>query len=130
MTDNRMREDSETISTASTAVENEGRKVSYEDELLKNINQQLPQQATNKAAESLTITSAFPLTNEDKAKIVNKYLEKTGTRLRQIKTVVDQKLISGIRLQSESFYYEVSGQKTLRELKDYLSRKPIIEEEL
>lgn len=130
MTDNRMREESETISTASTAVENEGRKVSYEDELLKNINQQLPQQATNKAAESLTITSAFPLTNEDKAKIVNKYLEKTGTRLRQIKTVVDQKLISGIRLQSESFYYEVSGQKTLRELKDYLSRKPIIEEEL
>lgn len=130
MTDNRMREDSETISTASTAVENEGRKVSYEDELLKNINQKLPQQATNKAAESLTITSAFPLTNDDKAKIVNKYLEKTGTRLRQIKTVVDQKLISGIRLQSESFYYEVSGQKTLRELKDYLSRNPIIEEEL
>ncbi|MGO4936733.1 F0F1 ATP synthase subunit delta [Fundicoccus sp. Sow4_H7] len=130
MTDNRMREESETISTTSTAVENEGRKVSYEDELLKNINQQLPQQATNKAAESLTITSAFPLTNEDKAKIVNKYLEKTGTRLRQIKTVVDQKLISGIRLQSESFYYEVSGQKTLRELKDYLSRNPIIEEEL
>lgn len=130
MTDNRMREDSETISTASTVVENEGRKVSYEDELLKNINQQLPQQATNKAAESLTITSAFPLTNDDKAKIVNKYLEKTGTRLRQIKTVVDQKLISGIRLQSESFYYEVSGQKTLRELKDYLSRNPIIEEEL
>lgn len=130
MTDNRMREDSETISTASTVVENEGRKVSYEDELLKNINQQLPQQATNKAAESLTITSAFPLTNDDKAKIVNKYLEKTGTRLRQIKTVVDQKLISGIRLQSESFYYEVSGQKTLRELKDYLSQNPIIEEEL
>lgn len=125
-----MREDSETISTASTVVENEGRKVSYEDELLKNINQQLPQQATNKAAESLTITSAFPLTNDDKAKIVNKYLEKTGTRLRQIKTVVDQKLISGIRLQSESFYYEVSGQKTLRELKDYLSRNPIVEEEL
>ncbi|UUX33990.1 F0F1 ATP synthase subunit delta [Fundicoccus culcitae] len=110
------------------------RTVNFEDELLRSINQKdivsLTGDEMPKKAERLTITSAYPLTKEEKEKIVTKYIEKTATQLRQIKTIVDPKLISGVRLQSESFYYEVSGQKTLRELKDYLSKNPIIEEGL
>ncbi|MBD3949335.1 F0F1 ATP synthase subunit delta [Tuanshanicoccus lijuaniae] len=72
--------------------------------------------------EMLMITSAVELTDDEKEAIVRKFMEKTNKTLRRITTVVDSNLITGIRLQSESFYYEVSGQKTLRELRRHLDR--------
>lgn len=72
--------------------------------------------------ELLMITSAVTLTDSEKEAIVRKFIEKTKKPLRRITTVVDPTLITGIRLQSESFYYEVSGQKTLRELRRHLER--------
>lgn len=72
--------------------------------------------------ELLMITSAVTLTDSEKEAIVRKFIEKTKKTLRRITTVVDPTLITGIRLQSESFYYEVSGQKTLRELRRHLER--------
>lgn len=70
--------------------------------------------------EMLMITSAVALTDEEKEKIVRKFMAKTNKKLRRVTTVVDPSLITGVRLQSESFYYEVSGQKTLRDLKRHL----------
>ena len=73
-------------------------------------------------AEMLMITSAVALTNQEKEAIVRKFIEKTHKQLRRITTVIDPTLITGVRLQSESFYYEVSGQKTLRELRKHLDK--------
>lgn len=84
----------------------------------------------NGTAESLMITSAVPLTDDEKEKIVRKFIEKTDKTLKRITTVVDANLITGIRLQSESFYYENSGQKTLRELQSYIERTWAQEDEL
>lgn len=76
----------------------------------------------NQRSEMLMISSAVALTDEEKEAIVRKFIQKTNKHLRQITTVVDPSLITGVRLQSESFYYEISGQKTLRELRRHLDR--------
>lgn len=72
--------------------------------------------------EMLMITSAVPLTEEEKERIVRKFLDITKKPLRRITTVVDPSLITGVRIQSESYYYEVTGKKTLKELRRHLDR--------
>ncbi|MCW6676785.1 F0F1 ATP synthase subunit delta [Aerococcaceae bacterium NML180378] len=73
-------------------------------------------------AETLMITSAVPLTEDEKERLVRKFVEKTNRPLRRITSVVDPSLITGLRLQSETFYYEVSGQKKLREIRTFLEK--------
>lgn len=73
-------------------------------------------------SEMLMITSAVPLTVEEKERIVRKFLDITKKPLRRITTVVDPSLITGVRIQSESYYYEVTGKKTLKELRRHLDR--------
>lgn len=73
-------------------------------------------------SEMLMITSAVPLTDEEKERIVRKFLDITKKPLRRITTVVDPSLIAGVRIQSESYYYEVTGKKTLKELRRHLDR--------
>lgn len=73
-------------------------------------------------SEMLMITSAVPLTDEEKERIVRKFLDITKKPLRRITTVVDSSLITGVRIQSESYYYEVTGKKTLKELRRHLDR--------
>ncbi|MGY3815214.1 F0F1 ATP synthase subunit delta [Globicatella sulfidifaciens] len=73
-------------------------------------------------SEMLMITSAVPLTDEEKERIVRKFLDITKKSLRRITTVVDPSLITGVRIQSESYYYEVTGKKTLKELRRHLDR--------
>ena len=51
-----------------------------------------------------------------------KFMEITKKPLRRITTVVDPSLITGVRLQSETFYYEVTGQKKLREIRAFLEK--------
>ena len=73
-------------------------------------------------SEMLMITSAVPLTDLEKERIVRKFLDITKKPLRRITTVVDPSLITGVRIQSESYYYEVTGKKTLKELRRHLDR--------
>lgn len=73
-------------------------------------------------SQMLMITSAVPLTDEEKERIVRKFLDITKKPLRRITTVVDSSLITGVRIQSESYYYEVTGKKTLKELRRHLDR--------
>lgn len=101
----------------------------YEDELLNKLMNNLLNPDNSKLshqqkahAEMLMITSAVPLSEQEKETIVRKFMTITKKPLRRITTVVDPELITGIRLQSESFYYEVSGQKTLRELRHHMDR--------
>ncbi|MBS4462420.1 F0F1 ATP synthase subunit delta [Aerococcaceae bacterium zg-B36] len=111
------------------SVENKGiDREHYEDSLLEKLMTQVTSAGrksafhSNDRPEILMITSAVELTEEEKEIIVRKFIEKTNKKLRRITTVVDSNLITGIRLQSESFFYEVSGQKTLRELRRHLER--------
>lgn len=74
--------------------------------------------ADNEAlAERLVITSAVELSEEDVERIVRLVVQKLAHPLKQIVTNLNTKLISGVRAQSESFYFEISGQKTLRDIK-------------
>lgn len=97
----------------------------YENALLDRVMQSLMgeeigQTPKKEATEMLMITSAVALTQDEKEAIVRGFMRKTNKGLRRVTTVVDPSLITGVRLQSESFYYEVSGQKTLRDLKRHL----------
>lgn len=94
----------------------------YENHLLEKVMATLAgdQVQKQRQSEMLMITSAVPLTESEKEAIVRKFMDKTQKHLRRVTTVVDPNMLTGIRLQSESFYYEVSGQKTLRELKRHL----------
>lgn len=71
--------------------------------------------------ETLVITSATELTQDQIDRIAEKFKGKSGVELKKVEPHVDPSLISGIRLQSESFYYEDSGYKTLNDLKRNLT---------
>lgn len=100
----------------------------FEDELLEKImlnmmnDEGTSLKEEQNQSEMLMITSAVPLTDEEKERIVRKFLDITKKPLRRITTVVDPSLITGVRIQSESYYYEVTGKKTLKELRRHLDR--------
>ena len=101
----------------------------YEDQLLDKLMQQIESGYSQKELkrkkvrfETLMITSAVPLTEEEKERMARKFIEVAKKPLRRITTVVDPSLITGVRLQSETFYYEVSGQKQLREIRAFLTK--------
>lgn len=100
----------------------------FEDELLEKImlnmmnDEGTSLKEEQNQSEMLMITSAVPLTVEEKERIVRKFLDITKKPLRRITTVVDPSLITGVRIQSESYYYEVTGKKTLKELRRHLDR--------
>lgn len=112
----------------------------HEDELLRKLSSEKNSNTLNnfglfssnslEASESLMITSAVELTDDEKERIVRKFIKISHKPLKRITTVVDSKMLSGIRLQSETFYYEMSGQKTLRELQSYIDKSWIQEDEL
>lgn len=112
----------------------------HEDELLRKLSSENNSSTLNnfglfssnslEASESLMITSAVELTDDEKERIVRKFIKISHKPLKRITTVVDSKMLSGIRLQSETFYYEMSGQKTLRELQSYIDKSWIQEDEL
>lgn len=70
--------------------------------------------------ETLKITSAVPLTKEEAQQIVELMMRKLNRSLGDVQLVVDETLLTGVSIQSDSFYFEISGRKTLRELKKVL----------
>lgn len=99
----------------------------YEDALLDRVMHQIEKGYEHTASkrrkvrfETLMLTSAVPLTEEEKERLARLFMMKTNKPLRRITTVVDPSLITGVRLQSETFYYEVTGQKKLREIRAFL----------
>lgn len=107
---------------------------SFEDKLVAKLMEQAhyekDEDEVKPRTETLVITSAVPLSDYEKEKIVRTYVEKSGVLLRRIVTVVDPTLIIGVRIQTEGYYYEMTGKKTLRELKKYIKKNWAIEEEL
>lgn len=109
----------------------------YEDALLDRVMHQIEkgyEQTASKRRkvrfETLMLTSAVPLTEDEKEQLVRLFMTKTNKPLRRITTVVDPSLITGVRLQSETFYYEVTGQKKLREIRAFLEESWLQGDEL
>lgn len=111
-----------------------GRQVSYEDDLLLEIlgissesNENGEEPSEELTGEKLFISSAVPLGESDKIRIAKQFMRITGLSIRSLITIVDPTLIIGVRLISERFYYELSGQDILRNLRDQI-KIPKIEE--
>lgn len=86
-------------------------------ELLKNSNVPSPLPLHT---ESLKITSAVPLTEKEAQQIVELMMKKLTQPLADVQLIVDASLLTGVSIQTDSFYFEISGRKTLRELKKSL----------
>ncbi|MBG9979923.1 hypothetical protein HZY91_00645 [Facklamia sp. DSM 111018] len=111
-----------------------GRQVSYEDDLLLKILGISPENDENGedpseelTGEKLFISSAVPLNESDKIRIAKQFMRITGLSIKSLITIVDPTLVIGVRLISERFYYELSGQEILRNLRDQIE-VPEIEE--
>lgn len=74
-----------------------------------------------KGAKDLIITSAVPLSSDSKQAIVDGFSRLTQTTYGNVSYVVDSALICGVRVQSDSFVYEWSYRKQLRELAQALA---------
>lgn len=86
-------------------------------ELLKNSNVPSPLPLHT---ESLKITSAVALTEEEAQQIVELMMKRLNKPLGDVQLIVDESLLTGVSIQTDSFYFEISGRKTLRELKKAL----------
>lgn len=70
--------------------------------------------------ERLIITSAIPLSREEKERIVKAFLRITKQPIISLIAIVDPSLLIGIRVQSQRFYYEISGYQILHDLKKHI----------
>lgn len=71
----------------------------------------------------LIITSAISLKEHQIERIISLFQDKTGEIVDQVDLKVDPTLLTGVRIQSKSFYYERSGKRTLEELHNYLNQQ-------
>lgn len=99
-------------------------RVNYETDLLNRLIQEGVIEAVNEEtvdlAERLVITSAVALSQEQLERIVRLVARQLVHPVRQLVTKVNSQLISGVRVQSESYYFEISGEKSLRDIKRLL----------
>lgn len=71
----------------------------------------------------LIITSAVSLKEHQIERIVSLFQDKTGEVVDQVDLKVDPTLLTGVKIQSKSFYYERSGKRLLKELHEYLNKQ-------
>ncbi|MGF3075628.1 F0F1 ATP synthase subunit delta [Facklamia sp. P12955] len=105
-----------------------GRQVTYEDDLLFElldieINDEEEGQEILKelTGERLFLSSAIPLTKTEKLKIAREFMRITGFSIRSFTTIINPDLIIGVRLQSERFYYELSGGQILQTMQNEIN---------
>ncbi|MCR8968912.1 F0F1 ATP synthase subunit delta [Facklamia sp. P12945] len=105
-----------------------GRQVTYEDDLLFElldieINDEEEGQEILKelTGERLFLSSAIPLTKAEKLKIAREFMRITGFSIRSFTTIINPDLIIGVRLQSERFYYELSGGQILQTMQNEIN---------
>ncbi|MGX7108502.1 F0F1 ATP synthase subunit delta [Facklamia miroungae] len=105
-----------------------GRQVTYEDDLLFELldievsDEEESQEILKELmGERLFLSSAIPLTKEEKMKIAREFMRITGFSIRSFTTIIDPDLIIGVRLQSERFYYELSGGQILQTMQNQIN---------
>ncbi|OFL64534.1 hypothetical protein HMPREF2758_03695 [Facklamia sp. HMSC062C11] len=104
----------------------DNRSVQYEDDLLEEVLEELGLLPLPEASEDepvplgdrVFLTSAIPLEKNDKIRILKEFIRITKQDVQSFITIVDPSLIIGLRIQSERFYYDLSGQNMLHQIKE------------
>lgn len=104
----------------------DNRSVQYEDDLLEEVLEELGLLPLPEASEDepvplgdrVFLTSAIPLEKSDKIRILKEFIRITKQNIQSFITIVDPSLIIGLRIQSERFYYDLSGQNMLHQIKE------------
>lgn len=73
--------------------------------------------------ENLTIRSVVPLTEAEKRQIIALFLKKIDRPLGEVNEIIDPDLVTGVSIQSESYYFEVSGRQQLSHMHDMFHAK-------
>ncbi|MGX7091953.1 F0F1 ATP synthase subunit delta [Hutsoniella sourekii] len=73
--------------------------------------------------DTLTITSAQELTDQEKQEIIDIFADKIHRDFKEVIYIVDPDLIAGVHVQSTAYSYEWSAQKLLRDLARSLIKK-------
>ena len=108
------------------------REKTFEDKLLRKMQQEYLETYHGEVAQAAASNQAGESSDTDQVRdenrtqyedrLLDKLMAIAKKPLRRITTVVDPSLITGVRLQSETFYYEVTGQKKLREIRAFLEK--------
>lgn len=69
---------------------------------------------------NMVLTSALPLTEGDRDRIIKAVRQKMGQHHFYITEVIDETLLGGVKLESENFYYDNTIKTKLQEMNDYL----------
>ncbi|MFN0602853.1 F0F1 ATP synthase subunit delta [Facklamia hominis] len=104
----------------------DNRSVQYEDDLLEEVLEELgllplPETSEDEPVplgDRVFLTSAIPLEKNDKIRILKEFIRITKQDVQSFITIVDPSLIIGLRIQSERFYYDLSGQNMLHQIKE------------
>lgn len=104
----------------------DNRSVQYEDDLLEEVLEELgllplPETSEDEPVplgDRVFLTSAIPLEKNDKIRILKEFIRITKQDIQSFITIVDPSLIIGLRIQSERFYYDLSGQNMLHQIKE------------
>lgn len=104
----------------------DNRSVQYEDDLLEEVLEELgllplPETSEDEPiplGDRVFLTSAIPLEKNDKIRILKEFIRITKQNIQSFITIVDPSLIIGLRIQSERFYYDLSGQNMLHQIKE------------
>ena len=104
----------------------DNRSVQYEDDLLEEVLEELgllplPETSEDEPVplgDRVFLTSAIPLEKNDKIRILKEFIRITKQNIQSFITIVDPSLIIGLLIQSERFYYDLSGQNMLHQIKE------------
>lgn len=105
-----------------------GRTVHYEQDLLFDLldlpipsEEEAPEIIKELSGERVFLSSAIPLSYDQKHRIGKQFMRITGRTIRSFTTILDPSLLIGVRIQSERFYYELSGQQILSSMVNQIS---------
>ncbi|WP_373804777.1 F0F1 ATP synthase subunit delta [Jeotgalibaca porci] len=69
----------------------------------------------------VTLSSAVPLTPEQKERILTAFIKKTNvTKSYEVVEIVDETLIGGVCLESDNFFFDNTIRNNLTHLKQYI----------
>lgn len=69
---------------------------------------------------NVTLTTAVPLTIEQRDKIIKVFRTKIANHHLYIREVVDESVLGGVRLESENYYFDNTLQTKLTEMKNHI----------
>lgn len=125
---NSNRPDMDNLQNLESFAQQDGRQITYEEDLLyqflgieRKYDEDGMEITEELEGDRVFLSSAIPLSQDQKLRILRQFMRITNQEVRSFITIVDPSLIIGVRIQSERFYYELSGQHTLRSMNEHIN---------